>query len=98
MQHEHILKMLNSNILTPISIGNQKCDTADYNVMTPMCRPCFAGAGFTMNNKSDFVVSTPYLSCDIASGSKITPCNKIDKLLVVYRYSGNVMASITTFL
>ena len=33
---------------------------------------------------------------DLASQSKITPCNKIDKPLVVYRFSGNVMTSITT--
>ena len=38
----------------------------------------------------------PYLSYDIASGSEITPCNKIDKPLVVYRFTGNVMTSITT--
>ena len=36
------------------------------------------------------------LSYDIASGSEITPCNKICKPLVVYRFSGNVMTSITT--
>ena len=36
------------------------------------------------------------LSYDVASGSEITPCNKIDKPLVVYRYTGNVMTSITT--
>ena len=36
------------------------------------------------------------LSHDVASGSEITPSNKIDKPLVVYRFSGNVMASITT--
>ena len=30
------------------------------------------------------------------SGSEITPCNKIDKPLVVYRFSGNVMTSIIT--
>ena len=28
-----------------------------------------------------------YLSHDVASGSDITPCNKIDKPLVVYRFS-----------
>ena len=33
-------------------------------------------------------------SYDIASGSEITPCNKINKPLVVYRFSGNVMTSI----
>ena len=37
--------------------------------------------------------SLPY---DVASGSKITPCNKIDKPLVVYRFTGSVMTSITT--
>ena len=36
------------------------------------------------------------LSYDVASGSVITPCNKIDKPLVVYRFTGNVMTSITT--
>ena len=33
---------------------------------------------------------------DVASGSEITPCNKICKPLVVYRFSGNVLTSITT--
>ena len=33
---------------------------------------------------------------DVASESEITPCNKIDKPLVVYRFTGNVMTSITT--
>ena len=32
----------------------------------------------------------------VAPGSEITPCNKICKPLVVYRFSGNVMTSITT--
>ena len=36
------------------------------------------------------------LSYDVASGSEITPCDKIDKPLVVYRFTGNVMTSITT--
>ena len=36
------------------------------------------------------------LSYDVASGSEITPCNKIDKPLVVYRFTGNIMTSITT--
>ena len=34
------------------------------------------------------------LSYDVTSGSEIIPCNKIDKLLVVYRFTGNVMTSI----
>ena len=37
-----------------------------------------------------------YLSYDVASGSEITPCNKIGKPLVVYRFTGNVMTSIIT--
>ena len=36
------------------------------------------------------------LSYDVASGSEIRPCNKIDKPLVVYRFLGNDMTSITT--
>ena len=37
-----------------------------------------------------------FLSYDVAPGSEITPCNKIDKPLVVYRFTGNVMTSIIT--
>ena len=37
-----------------------------------------------------------HLSYDVVSGSEITPGNKIDKPLVVYRFMGNVMTSITT--
>ena len=36
-----------------------------------------------------------YLSYDVASGSEIKPCNKIDKSLVVYRFWENFMTSIT---
>ena len=36
------------------------------------------------------------LSYDVAPGSEITPCNKICKPLVVYRFTGKVMTSITT--
>ena len=38
------------------------------------------------------------LSYDVMSGSEITPCNKIHKPLVVYRFLGNVMMSITKLL
>ena len=37
-----------------------------------------------------------HLSYDIASGSEIKPCNKIDKPLVVYKFLGNTMTPITT--
>ena len=33
----------------------------------------------------------PILSYDVASGSDITPCNKIYKPLVVYQFTGKVM-------
>ena len=39
-----------------------------------------------------------YHNYDVASGSGITPCNKIDKPLVVYRFTGNVMTFITKVL
>ena len=42
------------------------------------------------------LVFTSDIYHDITSGSEITPCNKIDKPLVVYRFLGNVMTSITT--
>ena len=37
-----------------------------------------------------------YHNYDVAPGSEITPHNKIDKPLVAYSFSGNVMTSITT--
>ena len=43
-----------------------------------------------------FQIIKLHLSYDVASGSEITPCNKICKPLVVYRFTGNVMTSITT--
>ena len=36
------------------------------------------------------------LSYNAASGSEITPCNKIDRPLVVYRFTESIMTSITT--
>ena len=38
-----------------------------------------------------------HLTYDVGSGSEITQCNKIDKPLVVYKFSGNVMTSIASF-
>ena len=43
-----------------------------------------------------FYIVLLLLSYDVASGSEITPCNKIDKPLVVYRFTRNVMTSIIT--
>ena len=36
------------------------------------------------------------LSNDVVSGTERTSCNKIDKPLVVYKFTGNIMTSITT--
>ena len=36
-------------------------------------------------------ISYLYLSYDVASRSEIMPCIKIDKPLVVYRFSGSLM-------
>ena len=44
-------------------------------IITPVC------------NMENFKFTKSCLSHDIASGSDITPCNKIDKPLVVYRFS-----------
>ena len=57
--------------------------------------------GILLNMKTcgfiyDYIDQKHDLSYDVASGSEITPCNKIDKPLVVYRFTGNVMMSITT--
>ena len=38
----------------------------------------------------------PFLSHNVVSGRYITLCNKIDKPLVVYRFSGSIMTSIIT--
>ena len=42
------------------------------------------------------IIFEHYLSYGVVSWSEITPCIKIDKPLVVYRFSGNVMTSIKT--
>ena len=52
-----------------------------------------------LENLSDYETHTGIkmlLSYDVASGSEITLCNEICKALVVYRFTGNVMTSITT--
>ena len=59
--------------------------------------PAHFGANILMTVRAvntDFYINI--LSYDVASGSEITPCNKIDKPLVVYRFYGNVMMSIMT--
>ena len=59
-----------------------------------MNRRLFTGI---IHQYTNAIINKKTLSYDVASGSEITPCNKICKPLVVYRFSGNVMTSITTF-
>ena len=49
-----------------------------------------------MFDKVRVVFVYSFLSYDVVYGSEITPYNKIDKPLVVYRFLGNVMTSIIT--
>ena len=51
---------------------------------------------FNLNLPSLHARKQRYLSKDDASESDITSCNKIDKPLVVYRFTGNAMTSIIT--
>ena len=58
------------------------------------------------SRKTETIYTGPHWSCqhckyinlsyDVALGTEIRPCNKIIKPLVVYRFTGNVMTSITT--
>ena len=58
----------------------------------------------TFFKRLNYPDATPYdkpyseygLSYGVASGSEIRPCIKINKTLMVYRFTGNVMTSITT--
>ena len=54
------------------------------------------GRKIVFNLYTLFYLPKIIVSYDLASESEITPCNKIDKPLVVYRFTGNVMTSITT--
>ena len=63
------------------------------------CRPTWhvtVRKGHKVGIVQPITVQYRYLSYDVASGSEITPCNKICKPLVVYRFTGNVITSITT--
>ena len=63
--------------------------------MYPLSSNLGSVSGYTASKVC--VVGFTYLSYDVASGSEITPCNKIDKPLVDYRFTGNVMTSIKSF-
>ena len=54
------------------------------------------GTGSSHMSRLIYNQSEHSLSYDVTSESEITQCNKICKPLVVYRFSGNVMTSITT--
>ena len=61
--------------------------------MYPLSSNLGSVSGYTASKVC--VVGFTYLSYDVASRSEITPCNKIDKPLVDYRFTGNIMTSIT---
>ena len=48
------------------------------------CRPCISQDFHAKDGKGGIMLDLLY---HVASGSEITPCNKIDKPLVVYRFS-----------
>ena len=66
--------------------------TKHQSLMILICTQ-FVPLMFLLNNEQTL---DHFLSYDVAAGSEIMPSNKICKLLVVYRFSGNVMTSITT--
>ena len=71
-------------------IGNQRSGLTYCNVTDTCCI-------YETTTSAQLTCNTFYLSYDVASGSEITPCNKICKPLMVYRFSENVnMTAITT--
>ena len=65
------------------------------NLMMKMCQVVIRQCEGYKQQKPE-VMDYYQLSHDVASGSDITLCNKICKPLVVYRFTGIVMTSITT--
>ena len=53
----------------------------------------FIGVRLTLASKVN-ATQNQGLSYDVGSGSEKMPCNNIDKPLVVYRFSGNMVTSI----
>ena len=64
----------------------------EVDIMSYVCVHLFKSTGCQLVSTGQY----KQLSYDVASGSEITPCNKICKPLVVYRFTGNVTTSITT--
>ena len=67
--------------------------SSETKVVIVVCKLCLQTAKRVYKNQR---IIYAFLSYDVTSVSEITPCNKICKTLVVYRFSGNVMTSITT--
>ena len=55
-----------------------------------------ASGSSRMNRQMDEWKDENYFSYEIASGSEIKSCNKINKPVVVYRLLGNIMTPIIT--
>ena len=65
------------------------CFHVNVDATSTLVLRCF----YVFSDITGFPATRPIHTClsyDVASGSEITPCNKIDKPQVVYRFSGNV--------
>ena len=61
-----------------------------------LCIITSTGSQDSDNASVDVIKLLLHVSHNVASGSEITPCIKIDKPLVVHRFMGNGMTSMTT--
>ena len=68
-------------VLNPLEPRVSKTECIESNIQGRLGH-CSTRCSFTIN---------PFKSYEVASESEITPCIKIDKPLVVYRFSGNVI-------
>ena len=88
-----------------LPVQKRKCGTMLNQVELEFCYTSLHGLNYR-NSKNDhlnvrssatvLVRNTLNYHYDVASGSEIAPCNKIDKPLMVYRFKGNIMRSIIT--
>ena len=87
---------LDKGISSPFGKRNSVCniqDTIFINLFSAsLYSPIFHSFCDLTSTVDDYIV----LAYDVASRSEITPCNKICKPLVVYRFTGNVITSITS--
>ena len=85
-----------AQVVTDVSIGMSFSDATFTKYEAGLAFVAFS----KFNVVKFFIINHHYHNnYDVAAfGSELTSCHKIDKPLVVYRFSGNVMASITTYM